>query len=151
MVCIFLSPFFFFFFYTSIIQTLLGEIWLGKNSTFLWKNPTDRRLPHSNISELIDNQPCPCWLSVCLLPITWKAAALMLSMTGWPHLAKWESELQKGLMLKEGLQLGCPFFLLLLQQQRESKGYCKILLPRDMQVSREFMQLKKPYRAQGNL
>lgn len=50
---------------------------------------------------------------------------------------------KKVIMPKEGLQLGCPFFLLLLEQQRESKGHCKILLPRDMQVLCESMQLKK--------
>lgn len=77
----------------SYHQNFLGEIWLGKNFTFLWKNPTDRKLPHSNISDLRDNQPCPCWLSVYLLPIIWKATALVLFVTAWAHLSKWESEL----------------------------------------------------------
>lgn len=82
-------------FFSPIIKIFLGEIWLGKNFTFLWKNPTDRRLPHSNVSDLRDNQPCPCWLSVYLLPIIWKATALVLSMTAWPHLVRRESELQR--------------------------------------------------------
>lgn len=63
----------------------------------------------------------------------------------WQPGLTWASEqvsCKKVVMLKEGLQLGCPFLLLLLQWQRESKGYCKLLLPQDMQVLRELMQLK---------
>lgn len=91
-------------FFSPIIKIFLGEIWLDKNSTFLWKNPTDRRLPHSNVSDLRDNQPRPCWLSVYLLPIIWKATALVLSMTAWPHLVRRESELQTS-CLKKGCSL----------------------------------------------
>lgn len=68
----------------------------------------------------------------------------------WQPGLTWPNEkvsCKKVIMPKESLQLGCLFFLLLLQQQRESKG--KTLLPQDMPVLRELMQLKNPLTGTG--
>lgn len=99
-------------------------------------------------TDLRDNPPCPCWLLAYLLPITWKATPLMLSRTAWPYLAKGASELQS-CQAQRRSAVGYPFFPLLWQQQGEQRGYCKILLPQDMQVLHELMQLKKPNRQTG--